>query len=765
MASSKSGPVVLIATAVLFGGPLAAEQNYRTWKDYGGGPDSSKFVAFDQITKDNVGQLQVAWTYPTSDNNSYLFNPIVVDGVMYLLARNYSLVALDAATGKEIWVHENLRGIAPRGINYWESKDRKDRRLLFQMNHFLQAIDARTGKSILTFGKSGLVDLKEGLGRDPKTLTRAQSSTPGRIFENLLLLGSATGEGYFSSPGHVRAFDVITGKMAWIFHTIPQPGEFGYDTWPKDAYKYIGGVNTWGEITVDEARGIAYFPTGSPTYDYYGADRIGSNLFANCLLALDARTGKRLWHYQVVHHDLWDYDVVSAPQLVTVRHEGKLVDAVAQATKQGFLFVFDRVTGKPLWPIEERPVPKSDMPGEKSWPTQPFPTAPPPFSRQKMTVDDINPHLLTPEERAKWKDVIASARNEGLFTPPSTKESVALPGARGSSNWGTTASVPSKGIVYVLTQDWPSIYHLSTQQPGRSGPVPAGTPGQQGRNLYAQRCQACHGENFAGSPAISSLVGIASRMTFDDFRQVVLAGRGKMPAFSNLTTEQTRSIYDHIAGPGAARSAQAPAATQSLGGPVVASGGAPGGQVLPQFGRYGPMGGAPYPPDVETPADRYYTGYGFQARIISPPWSSLVAYDLNKGTIKWKVPLGEDPEAVAAGVRNTGVFGLKSGAVVTSTGLIFVALRDGKVRAYDDETGKVLWTADLPAGSEGIPAMYEVNGKQYLVVSASSDLSSSKPAAPTGPPVARQEGKPGQPRGYVAFALPDKPKTSSRRAP
>ncbi len=341
----------------------------------------------------------MAWTYPTSDSLNYQFNPIVVDNVMYVLAKNNSLVALNASTGEEIWIHANLRGIARRGVNYWESADRKDRRLLLQMNNSLQAIDAQTGKSILTFGDKGLVDLKIGLGRDGSNV-RAQSSTPGKIFENLIMLGSSVGEGYLSPPGHLRAFDVVTGKLAWTFHTIPQPGEFGYDTWPKDAYKYAGGANTWGEMSVDAQRGIAYFPTGSPTYDYYGADRIGANLFGNCLLALDARTGKRLWHFQTVHHDLWDYDLTAAPQLITVTRNGKRIEAVALATKHGFMFVFDRVSGAPVFPIEERPVPKSDVPGEQAWPTQPFPTVLPPFARQTMTENDIT-RTFSPRRSAR----------------------------------------------------------------------------------------------------------------------------------------------------------------------------------------------------------------------------------------------------------------------------------------------------------------------------------------------------------------------------
>ncbi|HZG23927.1 MAG TPA: hypothetical protein VEZ17_05075, partial [Chitinophagaceae bacterium] len=466
-----------------------AEQ-HRTWRDYGGGPDQSKYVVLDEINKSNVNQLKVSWFYSTEDDNVYQFNPVIVDSVMYVLAKDNSLVALDATSGKEIWIHTNLQGIAPRGINYWESKDRKDRRLLFQMNNFLQAIDARTGKSILSFGKNGLVDLKEGLGRDPKTITRAQSGTPGKIFENLILLGSATGENYVSSPGHLRAYDVVTGKLTWTFHTIPQPGEYGYDTWPKDAYKYIGGVNTWGEISVDAERGIAYYPLGSPTYDYYGGDRIGSNLYGNSILALDARTGKRKWHYQLVHHDLWDYDVSAAPQLITVNHNGKKIDAVAVAVKNGFMFAFDRVNGEPLWPIEERPVPPSEIPGEQTWPTQPFPTVLPPFSRQNMTSKDLSTFFLTAEERATWTKKIDSMRT-GLYTPVSmTHETLAIPGAVGGASWGSTAANPEKGLVFVRTIDWPSVYgRVQKKMPSTQGPLAANAPLQGGHEIYTANCQ------------------------------------------------------------------------------------------------------------------------------------------------------------------------------------------------------------------------------------------------------------------------------------
>jgi quinoprotein glucose dehydrogenase len=650
-------------------------------------------------------------------------------------------VALDAASGREIWIHEHLPGLSTRGIAFWQSKDGKDRRLIFAINNYLEEIDARTGKSILTFGSRGLVNLKEGLGRDPRGISRIQPDTPGRVFEDLIIMGSSPGEAYLSPPGDIRAYNVITGKMAWGFHTIPHPGEFGYETWPPDAWKYSGGTNTWGEITLDEKRGIAYFPTGSPTYDYYGADRIGTNLFANCLIALDARTGKRLWHFQMVHHDLWDYDATAAPQLLTVRHDGKVVDVVAESSKQGFLYVFDRVTGKPLWPIEERPVPKSEMPGEQAWPTQPFPTAPPAFARQKITADDVNPYILTADERARWKDRIATMRNEGLFTPPGMTETISLPGARGGSNWGTGAANPSKGLMYLTTQDWPTIYKLSATDPlGQRG------GGDEAVAVYEERCQGCHGAKgvrTGGGPP--PLAGISHRVSLESFRLTVHSGRGEMPGFGDLDDGALRRLYGYLgglSGPDAVR----PAAVTK--GPVVASGGAPGGLEIPPStgGHYSPLGGPAYPQGSKTPHERYYTNWGLypnQPYVIGPPWSALVAYDLNSGTIKWKVPLGEDAKAAAQGARNAGAFMAEHhGMIVTSTGLIFVSASDSKIRALDEETGAVLWTAELPASAEGVPAMYEVGGRQFLVVSASSERGA--------------EENSGQPRGYVAFALPAK---------
>lgn len=750
----------IYSAAQLISGQQSRVQNYKVWSDNGGGPDNSHFSALNQITKQNVGQLDVAWSYPSNDTISYVWNPLIVGKVMYVLARNNSLVALDATTGKEIWIHEALMGIAPRGINYWESKDHKDRRLIFQKNSYLEEIDADTGKSILSFGTEGIVNLREGLRRYSTSgpLGRIQSNNPGKIFDNLLLQGSSTGEGFLSPPGDLRAFDVVTGALVWQFHTIPHPGEFGYDTWTKDAWRYAGGANTWGEISVDEKRGIAYFPTGSATYDFYGADRIGANLFGDCLLALDARTGKRLWHFQAVHHDLWDYDNTSAPQLITVGHKGKKVSAVAMAGKTGFLYVFNRVTGEPLWPIEERPVPKSDMPGEQAWPTQPIPTAPPPFAVQKFTADDVNPYVLTPEERAHWRQVVDSAKNEGLFTPPSMKDTVNMPGNQGGSNWGTTAANPASGIVYVMGVNEPAILKMSPEMPARMGGRITGSAAQ-GRAIYERNCQGCHGVDLRGNGNYPSLVDITTRIGPDTVRSTVNGGKGPMPSFSSDIKEaDMNNLVAYLANPSAAggrggRGGQAAQEdAEKLAGPVVASGGTPAGQVMAKAGAgvrgnspYGQMGGPPYPEGVEAPAERYYTGYNIMGNIIKPPYSTLTAYDLNKGTIRWQVPVGDDLRALQEGVHDTGAIGIRVGMVTTSTGLVFLAGGDMKIRAYDQETGKVVWTANLPGQSHGFPAMYEAGGRQYLVVNATSPPGGRAPATTTSA---------AQPRGYIAFALP-----------
>jgi quinoprotein glucose dehydrogenase len=460
-----------MSALVFFMPALPSEaQDFETWTQYLGGVDSSQYSALDEIDATNVAKLELVWDFPTGDG-MFRFNPLIVHGVMYVIAAESAIVALDAATGKELWRRQHEGAISDRGISYWESADGEDARLLYINDGRLKALNARTGRPIASFGQNGGVDLRAGLDRDAAGIRPLQTSNPGRIFENLMIVSLPATYAYEASPGDIQAYDVRTGALEWVFHTIPKPGEVGSGTWPPEALSYTGGGHNWSELTIDLKRGIAFVPTGSPRYDFYGGNRHGRNLFTDSLLALDARTGKLLWHHQLVHHDLWDYDLPTAPKLLTIDHDGKRIDVVAQATKWGYLYVFDRDTGKPIWPIEERPVPASDVPGEEAWPTQPIPTAPPPFARLKVTVDDLNPYLPEAERddlRKRWQTL----RNEGLYTPPSLEGSIRL--AAGAS-WGSTAVDPERGLLYVVSQERPTIVTLLPPRPGAPAPRSSNT--------------------------------------------------------------------------------------------------------------------------------------------------------------------------------------------------------------------------------------------------------------------------------------------------
>jgi quinoprotein glucose dehydrogenase len=695
-----------------------SSEPYSFWSDYGGSPDSMSYSSIKQINKNNVSQLKQAWFVPAPGPvGRFSFNPLVIDGVMYVVGKDDGIYALEGATGKQLWAHP-VEGGQPtnRGFNRWISTDGKDRRLIFAVNGYLQEVDMNTGETIRSFGDNGEVDLREGLGRERSEFTQGvQSGTPGRVFENLLILGSAPGEMYGSPPGDLRAYDVKTGKMVWTFHTVPHPGEFGYETFPPNAWKYVGGNNDWGGMSLDEKRGIVYFPLGSPTYDLYGADRSGENLYGDCLLALDARTGKRLWYFQFVHHDLWDYDPAASPVLLTVLHGGKKVDVVAQATKFGFLYVLDRATGKPLWPVEERPVPQSDMPDEASWPTQPFPTAPPPFARQKFTLDDINPYL-DPEEKERIRTILVNARNEGIFTPPAyNRDQIAVPGENGGANQGSTAADPSTGVMYVKTYDEPTIHRLTETVPSHRLSTTHGTDEQRGYALYMQNCVACHGPNRARIP-------FPQQMDFPHFMARVRAGKGEMPAFPEtaLSPQDISFLAAYLKNPDLGEASEAPESSHIA---------------LPSGQRrfYGPFGNV------------FRAENGLPA--FSPPWSSLVAYDLNKGTILWRRPIGTTPGLAARGITDTGSSALmRNGPVVTAGGLLFIASGgDRTIRALDKDTGKTLWETQINALPDGIPAVYEVGGREYIAFYAA--VGDEKESLSYSP------GEPGA-QGYYVFALP-----------
>ena len=716
---------------------------YTTWESYLGGSDSAQYSALKQIDRTNAAKLKQVWFYPAGNNGfRYGSNPIIIDNLMYVIGKDNTVVALDAATGAEVWVHDNNlpRNISHRGLSYWESKDRSDRRILYSTDNMLRAIDARTGKTIETFGNNGAVDLREGLGRVPSTIRQIQSGTPGRVFENLLILGSATGEEYESPPGDLRAFDVVTGKLVWTFHTVPHPGEMGYDTWPPDAWKYIGGTNTWGEISVDEKRGIAYFPLGSPTYDFYGADRHGANLFSDCLLALDARTGKYIWHYQTTHHDLWDYDLMTSPKLMTITRNGKREDVVAQAGKNGFMYVFDRVTGKPVFPIEEKAVPQSDVPGEQSWPTQPIPSIPA-FARQKFTADEVNPYIADPKEREKVKQIVLAARNEGIYTPPTLGTTMEMPGNNGGANWGTGAFDPATGIYYIQAKEAPSLLHLEPRPPRRQM---TGTPEAQGHIVYLQNCQSCHMDTRIGQPpSVPSLIDVVNRIGPTRVREAVHDGLPPMPAFPDLTDDDITNLVAYLKDP----------SKGEVPGDILARMMAP---PAPTKAKLGPGG------------TRYWTGYGYMNSTeglpaINPPWSTLTAYDINSGTIKWKIPLGGVSTLEAKGILDTGSFWPRGGPVVTAGGLIIAPTKsDNKLHIYDKETGKEVAQIDVPAGPEGIPAVYEIAGREYIAISARPNVEApvDTNAAAAGKAAAQPAGSkvapaaPQQTQGYYVFALP-----------
>jgi quinoprotein glucose dehydrogenase len=638
------------------------------------------------------------------------------------------VVALDAATGKELWM-STLRA-TERGLAYWESKDRSDRRIILTANNGIREIDARTGRQILSFGTNGFVDMRVGSPRR----NGGPNNSPGRIFENLIIVGSNVGEGYGSPPGDIRAYDVITGKLVWTFHTIPRPGEYGYDTWPPDAHKYAGGANTWGDLTVDERNGIVFLPTGSPTHDLYGGDRKGDNLFGNCLLALEARTGKRLWHFQMVHHDLWDYDNAAAPKLLTVRHDGKPVEVVAQAGKTGFLYVFERKTGKPLWPIEERPVPSSEVPGEFSSPTQPMPTRPPPFARQSLKPEEVNPYVSL-EEQEKLKQLVREAANDGLFTPSShLRAHIQFPGAWGGANWGSTAADPAAGMLYVRSLEMISYRNMSLVTPGGGGGgrgqgPPLAPREAQGQSVYMQRCSGCHGPGQMPMRPIK-LLGAQG------FRALIRQGVNQMPAFaeSTISSDELEALEAYLS--------SLPTTDEQAGNPSEIR--------LPQN-----------PNRYQGPPTRYggsfsagwYTSNGYP--VSGPPWTQLVAYDLNEGTIKWRVPDGNAPGLADKGIMGTGTVRPRNGPVVTAGGLVFIAnSQDRFLRAFDKDTGKVVWEHELEANPEGIPAVYQVNGRQYVAFAVGASWGTGGDPVWRNP-LHRREGKI-EAQGYHVFALPER---------
>lgn len=685
----------LLVAAVLFVASAcgSGDKDGRTWSVYKADENSSSYSPLDQINVSNVSQLKNAWTFemddvPAGENPvSSQSNPIIIDGVMYANSGRQTVYAVNAVTGEKIWSYMALGpdepSAASRGVTYWENG--ADKRIFYSAGNSLIALNAKTGELITTFGKDGKVNLNEGARDDPEKIS-VTLTTPGSIFKDLIIIGSRLPDFYGAAPGYVRAYNCKTGELAWTFHTIPHPGEVGYETWPEDAYKYAGGVNCWAGMSIDSKRGMVFLALGSPTYDYYGADRVGDNLFGNCVLALDAATGNYKWHYQTVHHDIWDYDLPSPPNLVTFKQDGKEIEAVAQATKQGFIFVLDRDTGVPVFPVEEREVPASHIPGEVTSPTQPFPVKPKPFVKQFMTEDDLN-HYSDADHAAILKQ-FRSLRYEGLFTPPDLKGTLSLPATRGGANWGGGAFDPNTSYLYIRGNNLPEIQTMVDAN--KHFAATNNSLFESGRVTYMKHCATCHGPERKGiPPTFPSLVELKGKRSEQEILGKIRNGAGAMPGYKGvISASEERAImaflYDmkdaKIEIPQTAQSGEEPERYMNITG----------------YATWSDPSGNP---------------------AMKGPWNTLSALNLSTGEYEWQIPLGNDEKLQEKGGPITGLLA-RSGPMVTAGGLVFISgAADKKIWAFDKKTGKQVWESALPAANNANVCSYSVNGKQYIALS------------------------------------------------
>lgn len=673
------------------------QPTYLTWAKTGGGSENLKYSALQQIDTTNYAKLSVAWVYHTENNDSTKFgpmecNPIVVNGVMYGVSPKLKLFAVKAATGKEIWTFNPADSAANktwhrtsvnmnRGVAYWEKEN--DKRIIYTVGPIVFCVNATTGKLVPSFGTDGGINLVNGLDRDPSKLFVAPTS-PVMVYNNLFFVSGLVGE---ETPGHIRAFDVQTGKQQWIFHTIPYPQDKGYETWDDTtAYRHMGSTNSWAGFSLDEKRGILFAPTGNPTNDFYGGNRTGKGLYGNSLLAIDAVTGKLKWHFQTVHHDVWDMDLPAPPALVTVTHKGKQIDAVAQTTKTGFVFLLDRETGKPLFQVKEMPVnTATTLENEKLWPTQPMPVIPKPLVRQSFDSADLN-DIVDARSYAFIKKTFLDYGPSKIFTPPSVKGTIVLPGYDGGAEWGGPAFDPETQLLYVNTNEMAWLLNMVENKKNNKSLL---TNYEAGKIIYTQNCMKCHGTEMQGGGNYPSLIGVDKKYTVSTFSQLVTTGKRMMPGNNVLTNTEKTALASYVLN---VKNAQQVKYTGELS------------KLLPpQKTTYGFTG-----------YNKFLTPEGYPA--IRPPWGSLTAIDLKTGAHVWKIPFGEFEALKAKGIAATGRENY-GGPVVTKGGLLFIgASADGKFRIIHKRTGKILREIDLPAPGVATPSIYEVNGKQYVVI-------------------------------------------------
>ena len=692
----------------------------QSWETYQGDPGSNQYSSLSQINKNNVDRLDVAWVYQTGDNlnkqSQIQCNPIIIDDILYATSPNIKLIALRAGTGELLWEFDPELDFSPhvnRGVTYWESGN--DKRILYTAGSLLFAIDAITGKPVVSFGTEGVTSLKAGLGSRAADLF-VISTTPGVIYKNLYIIGTRVSENADAAPGYIRAFNARTGAVEWVFHTIPKPGEYGYDTWPKDAYSKIGGANAWAGISLDVERGVVYAPTGSASFDFWGGNRKGSNLFANCIIAIDAENGQRLWHYQTVHHDLWDRDLPAPPNLITVTHNGIKIDAVAQVTKSGYVFLLDRDSGKPLFTIEERPVKKSDLKDEEAWPTQPFPLKPPPFARQQFSKKEIT--NISPEANEYVKTIWSKTRAGEQFIPPSTEGTMYFPGFDGGAEWGGASYDSKTGILYVNSNEMPWIQHMVKLELDTSGQTEPKTMKDIGEKIYKTNCAICHGQSRQGNTAgtYPPLLNLNKTLARETAMAIIEKGKGFMPSYNQFSKEKKNALLAYLYDDSIQNSEKNSGDKNWLDDLS---------KELLEFA-------IPY---SHTGYNRFFDQEGYPA--VKPPWGTLNAIDLNKGEILWQVPLGEFKELTERGIPRTGTENY-GGPVATAGGLIFIAAsQDEHIRAFDKDTGAELWKHKLPAGGYATPSVFSVDKRQYVVIACGG-------------------GKMGTAPGdyYVAFALP-----------